>query len=101
MKNKFRITNSVKYGTYSLISISILLAVIIILNLALGILPAKYTAITDNKEGIYDISNTSKRLLSSLKDGTAVAVNGYVKTDKFDGELALTPNAVMKIKKLG
>ena len=74
MKNKFRITNSVKYGTYSLISISILLAVIIILNLALGILPAKYTAITDNKEGIYDISNTSKRLLSSLKDDITIYV---------------------------
>jgi ABC-2 type transport system permease protein len=74
MNKKFKITNSVKYGTYSLISIAILLAVIIILNLALGILPAKYTSITDNKEGIYDISDTSKRLLSSLEEDITIYV---------------------------
>ncbi len=74
MNKKFKITNSVKYGTYSLISIAILLAVIIILNLALGILPAKYTSITDNKEGVYDISDASKKLLSSLEDDITVYV---------------------------
>ena len=74
MNKKFKITNSVKYGTYSLISVAILLAVIIVLNLALGILPAKYTSITDNKEGIYDISDTSKKLLSSLEDDITIYV---------------------------
>ena len=74
MNKKFKITNSVKYGTYSLISIAILLAVIIILNLAIGILPAKYTSITDNKDGIYNISSSSKRLLSSLEDDITIYV---------------------------
>ncbi len=61
-------------------------------------------ALTDDDASIYCKSilpiAEATSLTSALKDGTAVAVNGYVKQDKFDDELALTPSSVMKIKKL-
>ncbi len=40
-------------------------------------------------------------LIAAIKKEPAVAVCGYVKHDKFDNELVLTPTAIMKIKKLG
>ncbi len=61
-------------------------------------------ALTDDDASIYCKSilpiAEAASLVSALKDGTPFAVNGYVKTDKFDDELALTPSAIMKIKKL-
>ena len=61
-------------------------------------------ALTDDDASIYCKSilptEEANSLLSSLKDGTPIAVSGYVKTDNFDNELALTPSAIMKIKKL-
>lgn len=69
---KIKMTSSLKYGAYSLISVCLLLAIIIIFNLAISALPPKYTKITDNKSGIYNISDTSKNLLSSLKDEITV-----------------------------
>ncbi len=61
--------------------------------------------ITDNDSAI-----TCKLVLSaeekdnpicSVKAGTAVAMTGAVRIDKFDGELAFTPKNIMKIKKIG
>ena len=61
-------------------------------------------AVTDDDASIYCKSvlptDEANSLLGALKDGTAIAVNGYVKTDNFDNELALTPSSIMKIKKL-
>ncbi len=39
--------------------------------------------------------------ICSSKPGTVVAMTGAVKIDKFDGELALTPKNIMKIKSIG
>ena len=57
---KLKITNSLKYGTYSLIATAVVLAIIIIANLAVAALPSKYTSITNDKKGIYDISDASR-----------------------------------------
>ena len=35
---------------------------------------------------------------ADIKSGTVVAINGYTKLDKFDGELVLIPHAIMKIR---
>jgi len=60
-------------------------------------------AITDDDASIYCKlvlpTKEIKPLLAGLKNGTAVAVLGAVRTDKFDQELAITPTAVMKIKR--
>ncbi len=45
-------------------------------------------------------SEEAEPLLKQLKDGIAVAVNGTLRTDKYDGELILTPTAVMKIGRI-
>lgn len=71
---KLKITNSVKYGTYSLIAVAVVLAIIIIVNLAVAALPSKYTSITNDKKGIYDISEASRTVLSSLKDEVTVYI---------------------------
>ena len=39
-------------------------------------------------------------LISSLKDGTALAVMGQAKMDKFDNELVISPYAAAKIKRV-
>ncbi len=60
-------------------------------------------AVTDDDASIYCKSvlplEEAKPLLG-LKEGTAVAVLGSVRTDKFDNELTLTPTAIMKIKQV-
>ena len=71
---KVKITNAVKYGTYSLVAIAVVLAIIIIANLAVAALPSKYTSITNDRSGIYDISSASKKILSSLTDEVTVYV---------------------------
>ena len=71
---KVKITNAVKYGTYSLVATAVVLAIIIIANLAVAALPSKYTSITNGRTGIYDISSASKKILSSLTDEVTVYV---------------------------
>ncbi len=41
----------------------------------------------------------SEAITSNVKNGAVIAVLGAVKLDKFDGELAITPSAIKKIKK--
>ncbi len=61
-------------------------------------------AMTNDDASIYCKSilptEESKTLLSSLKDGVAVAVLGSVRNDKFDNELTVSPSAVMLIKRI-
>lgn len=71
---KHRITNSVKNGTYSLIATAVVTAIIIIVNLAVAALPSRYTSITNDTSGIYDISDASRELLASLEDDITVYV---------------------------
>ncbi len=60
-------------------------------------------AITDDDASIYCktvLPTDEAKPLLGIKDGTAVAVIGSVRTDKFDNELALSPIAVMKVKQV-
>ncbi len=61
-------------------------------------------ALTDDDASIYCKSilpiKDASSLVSCLKDGAPLAVKGNVNIDKFDGELALSPSAIKKIKKL-
>ncbi|MBE6622189.1 MAG: PolC-type DNA polymerase III [Ruminococcaceae bacterium] len=60
-------------------------------------------AITDDDASIYCkaiLPTEEVKPLLGIKAGTAVAVLGSVRTDKFDNELAITPTAVMKIKQV-
>ncbi len=60
-------------------------------------------AITDDDASIYCkavLPTDEAKPLLGIKDGTAVAVIGSVRTDKFDNELALSPIAVMKVKQI-
>lgn len=72
--NKKKLTNPLKYGTYSLVCMAVVLAIIIIANAALSVLPSKYTMITNNADGLYDISKTSIRLCQELEDDITVYV---------------------------
>ncbi len=60
-------------------------------------------AITDDDASIFCKSilplEEAKPLLG-LKDGVMLAVLGAVRTDKFDGELTLSPTSIMKIKQV-
>ena len=61
-------------------------------------------AVTDDDASIFCKSvlppEEAKGLLAALKEGTAVAVLGSVRTDKFDDELTMSPYAVMKVKRV-
>ena len=60
-------------------------------------------AVTDDDASIYCkmilSAEEAKSVLGTLKNGVAVAVLGSVRTDKFDHELAISPIAIMKIKR--
>ncbi|MBQ4065644.1 MAG: PHP domain-containing protein, partial [Clostridia bacterium] len=60
-------------------------------------------AVTDDDASIFCksiLSLEEAKPLLGLKDGVAVAVLGSVRTDKFDGELTLSPTSIMKIKQV-
>ncbi len=60
-------------------------------------------AITDDDASIYCktiLPLEEAKPLLGLKDGVALAVLGSVRTDKFDGELTLSPLSIMKIKQI-
>ncbi len=58
-------------------------------------------ALTDDDASIYCKSvlpiEEAKTLISSIKDGIALAVSGSVHMDKFDNEYVMSPSSVMKI----
>lgn len=66
MNKKFKIGNSVRYGSMSLIATAVVLAIIVIVNLAVNALPASYTTYTTDAKGVYDITDTSRDYLSKL-----------------------------------
>ncbi len=59
-------------------------------------------ALTDDDASMYCKTILSLedggKLAGALKDGTALAVKGSVRHDKFDDELTISPSAIMKVK---
>ncbi len=74
MKNKLKITSAVRYGGYSLIMTAIVLAIIIVLNLALAALPADLTSVTSGDDDIYKISETSVEYMKKLDTEVTVYI---------------------------
>ncbi len=74
MKNKLKITSTVRYGSYSLIVMAVVLAILIFINLAVGALPSTVTSITDKDSEIYSISDTSKEYMKKLDEKVTVYV---------------------------
>lgn len=70
-----------KSGIYSVVLSLILLAVLIVVNLIVGSLPAKYTMIDTTATGQYEISGTSESFLSGI--GSKVTVY-YIVPDGYE-----------------
>lgn len=61
-------------GGYSVIVTAIVVAIVIIVNLAVKLLPTRYTKYSTSTVGLYDISDTSRELLSKVKDKLSIYV---------------------------
>lgn len=74
MKNNvlFRMKRSVKIGTYSLVMGVIVLAVLAVANLLVGALPAKLTQFDTSGRGLTEISEDTKKFVSSMEEDVTV-----------------------------
>ncbi len=69
-----KINSSARYGSFSLISIAVVLVILILLNMAVGLLPETVTSITDEKSDVYKISKTSVDYIKKLDEDITVYV---------------------------
>lgn len=65
---------SLKLGSYSVIVTAVVIAIVIVVNLAVRLLPTKYTKYSTSTVGLYDISETSRNVLSKVKDKLSIYV---------------------------
>ena len=65
---------TLKMGGYSVIITAVVVAIVIIVNLAVRLLPSKYTKYSTSTVGLYDISDTSREILSKVKDKISIYV---------------------------
>ena len=65
---------SLKLGGYSMIVTAVVIAIVIVVNLAVRLLPTKYTKYSTSTVGLYDISETSRGILSKVKDKISIYV---------------------------
>lgn len=65
---------SLKLGGYSVIVTAVVIAIVIVVNLAVRLLPTKYTKYSTSTVGLYDISETSRGILSKVKDKISIYV---------------------------
>ncbi len=69
-----------RVGGYGVVSTVIVLAIVIFLNLAVGILPSRFVKYNTSSNDLYGITDTSKKLISAVKDKITVNIvveNGY------------------------
>ncbi len=78
-----KFNSSARYGSFALITTAVVLAILIIVNLALNALPATMTSIAGEKTDVYTISKASKDYLKSLGEEITVYV---VQIDGASGE---------------
>ena len=69
-----KINSAARYGSFSLISIAVVLVILILLNMAVGLLPETSTSITGEKSDIYKISKTSVNYMRGLDEDITVYV---------------------------
>ena len=65
---------TLKMGGYSVIITAVVVAIVIVVNLAVRLLPSKYTKYSTSTVGLYDISDTSREILSKVKDKISIYV---------------------------
>ena len=68
----FRMKRSVKIGTYSFIMGVIILALLIVANLLVGVLPAKITQFDTSGLGLTEISEESEKFVSGMSEDVTV-----------------------------
>ncbi|MBQ4064473.1 MAG: GldG family protein [Clostridia bacterium] len=76
MKNAFG-GRALRYGGYSVAVSAIVIAVVILLNLGVNLLPATYTHFAADGQGMYDISDTSRKIMEKVEDKITIHVVGY------------------------
>lgn len=67
-------STALRHGGYSLILTVLLLAVLIVLNLGIGLLPAQYTTFSGEAMNLYEISDTSRDVMKGLKTDVTVYI---------------------------
>lgn len=65
---------TLKMGGYSVIITAVVVAIVIVVNLAVRLLPTRYTKYSTSTVGLYDISETSREILSKVKDKISIYV---------------------------
>ena len=68
----FRMKRSVKIGTYTFITGVILLALLIVANLLVGVLPAKITQFDTSGLGLTEISDETEKFVSGMDEDVTV-----------------------------
>lgn len=61
-----------KAGSYSVVISLVLLAVLVVINLLVGILPTKYTVLDTSTSGKYTLSDTTKKFLHKLDESVTL-----------------------------
>ena len=57
----------IKLGGYSIVITAVVIAIVIIVNLSLNLLPSKYTKYSTSPAGLYEISDISRDIMSKVK----------------------------------
>ena len=68
---------TLRYGGYSVVITAIVLVAIILLNLGMNLLPSRYTKPATDGTGMYDISDTSRTIIDSVKDSVTLYLVCY------------------------
>ncbi len=72
-----------KLGGYSLVITAVAIAIVIIVNLALNLLPASFVRFSMDNSGYYDISDASREIMANVDDDITVYIvveDGYMDT---------------------
>ncbi len=72
--NKIKNKRAAKLGSVSLIAAAVVLAVVILVNVAVNVLPSRFTKYSLAQNGMYDISDATKTLVSGVKDKVSLYV---------------------------
>jgi ABC-2 type transport system permease protein len=76
-QTKLKNLSAIRYGGYSVIVTAVVLAVVILLNLGINLLPASMTKLATDGQGLYDISDVSRSLMEKVEDKITIYIVGY------------------------
>jgi len=76
-QTKIKNLSAIRYGGYSVIVTAVVLAVVILLNLGINLLPASLTKLSTDGQGLYDISAVSRSLMEKVEDKITIYIVCY------------------------